>query len=308
MLCSLLISLWCIYRYIWRRQRQHQLWPLPAPPPCQDPTAQLSSPRNEKPRHRVSLCVQFPPFHLRQVFHDPYRRCVSPPKITWNELLLAFSGCISSGPLCAARAGKTTRLREFDPQAFRDHESSCLHCAGLQEQNEAGQDKVQGSQFKALKAKEVKKPSQDSRKSQGEKFRALKAKEAAKRAARLGAQVKSLLGRKVGLCSWASWCFTRPDISEDSRDDAPTSKILCDSSQECYTFWTILWWSQCQATFFLSHRRQLAEARQPQRLNILNASVFDGIEGKRNEIALSEEHDFMFSILQPIASATGNPT
>ncbi len=45
-----------------------------------------------------------------------------------------------------------------------------------------------------------------------------------------------------------------------------------------------------------------------QRLNILIASVCDGIEGKRNEIALSEEHDFMFAILQAIASATGNPT
>ena len=53
------------------------------------------------------------------------------------------------------------------------------------QQSDGGQDRAQGDQFKALKAKEGKKGQ-----GQGEKFRALKAKEAAKRAARLGAQVR----------------------------------------------------------------------------------------------------------------------
>lgn len=55
------------------------------------------------------------------------------------------------------------------------------------QQSDVTQDqgkKVQGDQFKAMKAKQG-----GSKQSQGEKFRALKAKEAAKRAARLGAQV-----------------------------------------------------------------------------------------------------------------------
>lgn len=64
-----------------------------------------------------------------------------------------------------------------------------IGCASAgKQQQEGGQERVQGDQFRAMKANK-----DGGKKSQGEKFRALKAKEAAKRAARLGAQVPSTL-------------------------------------------------------------------------------------------------------------------